>query len=606
MDYLLTIAGILTAGTLCQWMAWRVRLPAIIFLLFAGILAGPVLGILNPEPMMGEFFFPFVSFSVAVILFEGSLALKFREIMGLEAVVRKMVSLGMAVTWVITAFSSRFALGLSWEMSFLFGAITVVTGPTVIGPMLRTIRPTRSVSNILRWEGIIIDPIGASLAVLVYEFIISGGGQNGFSHTLATFGKIIAVGSLTGVCGGYLFGIALRKHWLPEFLHNIAALTLVIVCFTAANRLQHESGLVTVTIMGILLANMKDVDVEEILDFKESISILLISVLFIMLAARLNIQALLDLGWGVVFVFFTIQFLSRPLNVMISTLGSRLSWPERHILAWIAPRGIIAAAVSALFAVQLTNQGFADASALVPLTFSVIIITVVLQSITARPIAQWLKVAEPEPNGFLIIGANPVARAIAGALIQNGIHVLLADTGWEKVARAKIEGLPTYFGNPISEHADRHLDLVGIGNMLALSPMENVNVSAVMHYRMELGVNHVYRIQSRLPEKMMEREKMPTRRLGKILFGKTITYSWMASSLSKGGQIHTTRLTDHFGMTEFADCHGSSASLLFAVDPKGTVHVFCDDSSFHPGNRWSIIYLETKPENSNEKPSRAV
>lgn len=590
-NYLPIIAAIFAVCTLCQWIAWRVKLPAIIFLLLSGILAGPVLGILHPEELLGDFFFPFVSFSVAVILFEGSLALKFREILGLERVVQNMVSFGMVVTWLITTLATHFAIGLSWEISFLFGAITVVTGPTVIAPMLRTIRPTAAVSNILRWEGIIIDPIGASLAVLVYEFIISGGGQAAWSHTFLAFGKIIFIGAAAGSLGGYLFGIVLRNHWLPEFLHNVAALTLVIVSFSGSNMVQPESGLVTVTIMGIWLANMNQVDVEEILDFKESISILLISLLFILLAARLDIGSLVNLGWGVLAVLIAVQFLARPLNVMVSALGSRLTWPERHILAWIAPRGIIAAAISALFAVQLENAGFADAGVLVPLTFCVIIVTVLLQSITARPIAQWLGVAEPEPNGFLIIGANVVARAIASALIKNNINVLLADTGWEKISKAKIEGMPTYFGNPISDHAGRHLDLVGIGRMLALSPFENVNISSAMHYRMELGSNNVFIIQSRPQKKVVEREKIPTQKLGKTLFGNEWTFATMASALSNGGEIRTTRLTEQFGIADFQNKNGASALLLFALDTKGTVHVYTEEKKPVPKEKWAIIYL---------------
>ncbi len=339
------IAILFVVCAFCQWIAWRVKLPAIIFLLSAGILAGPVFGIFNPQALLGDLFFPFISLSVAIILFEGSLTLKFSEILGLQKVVRNMVSIGMLVTWVITALATRFALDLSWQISFLFGAITVVTGPTVIVPMLRTVRPSAAVSNILRWEGIVIDPIGASLAVLVYEFIISGGGQGAFGHTMLTFAQIVAVGAMIGAGGGYLFGLLLRRHWLPEFLHNISTLALVIGTFALSNYLQEESGLVTVTVMGIWLANMKGVDTEDILDFKENLSILLISMLFIMLAARLDPKSFLDLGWPALWVFLAIQFLARPLNVVISTIGSSLKWPERHMLAWIAPRGIIAAAI---------------------------------------------------------------------------------------------------------------------------------------------------------------------------------------------------------------------------------------------------------------------
>ncbi|HSH13286.1 MAG TPA: cation:proton antiporter, partial [Desulfurivibrionaceae bacterium] len=280
-------AAILSASIFCQWLAWRIKLPAIIFLLTAGVLAGPILGVLHPDKLLGELLFPFVSLAVAVILFEGSLTLKFRQILNLQVVVRNMLTFGLMVTWVITAVTTRLVLGLGWELCFLFGAITVVTGPTVIVPMLRTVRPTATVANILRWEGIVIDPIGAALALLVYEFIIAGGTGEALGRTILTFARINGSGLLLGALCGYLFGLVMRLHWLPEFLHNVTSLGLVFAVFALANYFQPESGLMAVTVMGIWLANMKDVAMEDILDFKESLSILLISFLFIILAARL-------------------------------------------------------------------------------------------------------------------------------------------------------------------------------------------------------------------------------------------------------------------------------------------------------------------------------
>ncbi|WP_136806052.1 cation:proton antiporter [Desulfosediminicola flagellatus] len=600
-NLLLVIAGVLITSTMCQWLAWRLKLPGIVFLLIAGIMAGPILGLLAPEKIMGAFFFPFVSLSVAIILFEGSLTLRFQEIRGLGTVVQKMVSIGMLVTWVITALAARYAVGLSWEISLLFGAIATVSGPTVIVPMLRTIRPTSSISNILRWEGIIIDPIGAGFAVLVYEFVISGTGQEALGHTLLTFGKMLLVGGAVGATCGYLFGIVIRNHWLPIFLHNLGALTLVIVSFIASNALQHESGLITVTILGIWLANMKNVEVQEILDFKENISILLISVLFIMLSARLDIQELIGLGWGVVFLFLAIQFLARPLNIMISSLGSKLTWPERHMLAWIAPRGIVAAAISALFAVQLEKAGVADANLLVPLTFFIIIVTVVLQSMTARPIALWLKVAEPDPRGFLIIGANSVARAVARALTDNKITVLLADTEWENVSKAKIDGLPAYFGNPISEHANRHIDLVGIGRVLTICPYENINAAAVMHFRMELGNENVFTMP-KSQTNGLEGQRLSVQRQGSLLFGNELTYSLMASALSKNGEIRTTTLTEKFDFKTFLERHQQRGVVpLFALRPDGKIHVFSDNRQISPKPEWTIIYLLVQGDKVEEK-----
>jgi NhaP-type Na+/H+ or K+/H+ antiporter len=573
---LILIAGCFGICIFCQWLAWRVKLPAIIFLLAAGILAGPVFGLLTPQALMGDLFFPFVSLSVAIILFEGAITLKFRELFGLQAVVRNMLSFGLLITWFISAVAAHFAVGVSWEMAFLFGAITVVTGPTVIAPLLRTVRPVPSVASILRWEGIVIDPIGASLAVLVFEFIVSGGGRQAWGHTGITFASILLVGSGLGAIGGYLFGQVLRNHWLPEFLRNVATLSLVFLVFVGANSLQAEAGLVAVTVLGMWLANMQGVDLEEILAFKESLSVLLISLLFLMLAARLDFGALQELGWGVVIVFLAIQLLARPLNIFFSTLGSQLRWPERYLLAWIAPRGIVAAAISSLFALKLAHLGFSDARFLTPLTFAVIIGTVALQSTTSRAIAKALGVAMPEPRGFLIIGANPVARAIARVLTDNGVRTLIADTSWERISRARSEGLDTYLGNPMSEHADHHMNLVGIGRMLAMSPHENENVAAIMHYRLELGRSNVYFIQSRRQETAAETLQLPLSRRGRLLFGKDITYSLLDSALTNGAEMRATKITEQFDYDAFCRQHGKKAIPLFVIRKKGRVQVMED------------------------------
>jgi NhaP-type Na+/H+ or K+/H+ antiporter len=581
---------VFVVSSLCHWLAWRVKLPAIIFLLLAGLIAGPMLQLVSPDEILGDLLFPFVSLSVAVILFEGSLTLKYRELGGMQKVVRNMVSIGMLTTWGITTLLTRFILDLSWELSLLFGAISVVTGPTVIAPMLRTVRPTQAVSNVLRWEGIVIDPIGASLAVLVYEFIVAGGGQQAFGHTLLTFSLIVLVGFVIGIMGGYGFGLVLRYHLLPEYLHNVTALALVFGTFAVSNLVQAESGLVTVTVMGMWLTNMPNVDIEEILDFKESLSILLISLLFIILASRLNFDDFTALGWPALLILAGIQFLARPLSVMVSAAGSNLTWPERHLLAWIAPRGIVAAAVSALFAMQLEQAGFADASKIVPLTFMVIIGTVLVQSATARPIALWLGVAEPEPRGCLIVGANPVARTIALALQNAGFRVKLADSSWEYTSKARMEGLPTYFGNPISEHSDRHLDMVGLGRMLALSPHEELNMGAAMHYRVDLGVENIFRVQNRRPKGQV-RSKIMDQSRGTLLFGEDVTYASLKEMLDHGAEIHSTKLTENYTYINWKQQHGNFAIALFAIDPRNNLRLFSVDDLFEPAAGWRIFSL---------------
>ena len=596
---LVALSVLLLVGFGCQWIAWRLKLPAILFLLLSGLLAGPLLNWLHPDRLFGDLLFPFISLAVAVILFEGSLTLKFREIRGLERVIRNMITLGVLITWLVTAGATRWLLGFSWEIALLFGAIMVVTGPTVIVPMLRTVRPIESVANILRWEGILIDPIGATLAVLVYEFILSSGMQGGFSNSLAVFGKIVAIGVLLGGTAGYGFGIALRRHWVPHYLHNFAALGLVCGVFALSDLLEAESGLLSVTVMGIWLTNMKGFELDEILDFKESLSILLISMLFILLAARMDLDRFLDLGWPALTLFGVIQLLARPLNVQASALGSKLSMAERHLLAWIAPRGIVAAAISALFAIQLETAGYPEAAQMVPLTFMVIIGTVLLQSATAGPIAKWLKVAEPEPRGFLIVGADPLARAIGRALQENGFRVQLADQNWDHVKEAKLEGLPAYWGNPVSEHADRHLSLIGIGRLLALTPNGERNALAAKHYWMEFGANNIFTIGINPPENGTADAKSAYKHGGQRLFGDTATHEVLAGLLAAGGEVKTTPLTDEFSYADYRQQQDEKRIPLFALDPGGRIHPLTDASEVAPQADWKIIGLSANPRSTD-------
>lgn len=592
----LAIIGLISI--LCQWFAWWVKLPSILFLLLVGIFLGPVFGWLKPDDIFGHLLFPFISLSVAVILFEGSLTLKFDEIKGVQRVVQYMVSIGMLVTWIVVSLVTRVFLGFPWELAFLFGAIMVVTGPTVIVPMLRTVRPNAAISNILRWEGIIIDPIGALLAVLVFEFVISAhSGGFALGHTFWIFGKIVFIGLFLGGLGGYIIGSLLRKHILPEYLHNVASLTAALGVFAFSNAIQEESGLLSVTVMGVWLANMKNVHVDDILDFKESLSVLLISVLFIILAARIEFAQFELLGISAVAVFLVMQFIARPLKVLVSTWNSELKLQEKMLLAWIAPRGIVAAAISALFAIRL-QENFDQASLLVPLTFSVIIGTVVLQSATAGPLARMLKVAEPEPKGFLIIGANQVARVVAKSLEEKGFRALLTDSNWDNIRTARMEGLRTFFGSPVSEHADRNLDLVGIGRLFGLSHHAERNALAALRYRTEFGKNNVYSIQSAYEASSTEKHKIATIHRGDILFGDSVSYSSLAKLVNQGGEIKSTKITDSFSFDDLKALLSKEAVLMFALDRKNNLHIFSHDSHFQPEVGWTIISLVPKSEES--------
>ncbi len=585
---LLAFGGIGVAALGCQWLAWRLKLPAILFLLLSGILAGPVLGWLDPQEMFGPLLMPLVSLAVALILFEGSLTLHLSEWKEIGSVVHRLVTLGALTTWAVITLATHWLLGFDWMLALLFGTLTLVTGPTVIVPMLRVVRPKASIANILRWEGIVIDPIGALLAVVVYSFIIASASGDGLSHSLLTFGGVILCGSLFGIAGGWVLGLVMRRQWLPEYLHNLATLAAVLGVFIASNQVMHESGLLAVTLMGMWMANMKGVDVRHILHFKENLSVLLISGLFILLAARLDLNALIALGPFVLILLLIIQFIARPLNVAVSTVGSKLSWRERALLAWIAPRGIVAAAVSAIFAIRLDEAGHEGALLLVPLTFAVIIGTVVLQSATARPLARLLKVAEPAPSGFLIVGANAPARILGKALQQLGSRVLLTDSSWENIRASRMEGLPTYFGNPASQHAESHLDLVGLGHLLALSPSGELNTLATMRFRHDFG-HRLFALANSQESRRTDKHRASDEHRGHLLGSQPLSYTKLASLLGQGAELYTTQLTDGFGWSDYQALHGERATLLFARDNSGWVHVVTPESDMKPLAGWTLL-----------------
>ena len=435
--------------------------------------------------------------------------------------------------------------------------------------------------------------------MVVYSFIVASNQGNGLNHGLGAFAGVIACGSLLGVAAGWGLGQVLRRQWLPDYLHNLAVLATVLGVFIASNAVMHESGLLAVTLMGMWLANMKGVDVRQILHFKENLSVLLISGLFILLAARLDLNALLALGPAVLLLLAIIQFVARPLNVALSTFGSSLSWRERALLAWISPRGIVAAAVSAIFAIRLDELGYDGAQLLVPLAFAVIIGTVVLQSATARPLAKLLKVAEPAPSGFLIVGANPVARALGKALQELGNRVLLCDSSWENISAARMEKLPTYFGNPTSQDAEAHLDLVGLGHLLTLSPSSELNALACMHFRHDFAANRRFTLPSGAESRRTDKHRSRDEVRGQPLGSSALSFPQFASSLSKGAEVRTTTLTNTFDWSAYQSLHGDRAVVLIARDPNGWIHIATQPFSLQPCADWTLVALIEVEQNTS-------
>lgn len=600
VEPLTMLAGIGLLAAIAQWGAWRVRLPAILFLLIFGILAGPVTGLLDPDALFGDLLFPIISLSVAVILFEGALTLRLSELHDIGRTVRNLVTIGALITWLITSAIVYFVVGFDYDLALLFGAMVVVTGPTVIVPMLRTVRPVKKVADILRWEGIVIDPIGALLAVLAFNFFLAAQKSDAVGDIVGLFLLMVSSGVGIGLAFGFGLALILKKQWLPEYLRSPFTLLMVFVSFALSEAIVHESGLLTVTIFGMVLANQKGVDVHDILDFKESLTILLISGLFIVLAARIEFEGLVAMGWPALVVVAGIIFVARPIAVFVSAIGSDLSFNEKLIIAWIGPRGIVCAAVAAIFALRLEREGAQGAELLVPLAFLVIIGTVVLQSLTSQPLARMLGVRDPAPAGFLIVGGGRVGRMLALTLAPFGFRVVVADSDWDHISQARMEGIETYFGNPISDHAERYLDLSGVGNLISITGRANFDVLAAQHFRREFGPGHLFELPTSAEGRQDDKHRIADRLRGKRLFGESINHNQVLGFLLGGWEPKTTGLTETFDYEQYQDKYADQHLLLFAIDASDRLRLVTDQQDWQPQAGWQVVSL-VKPESQKSR-----
>lgn len=580
------MAGVVVLGALSHWLAWRLKLPSILFLLLIGIVAGPVLGVLEPDKVLGEALFPLVSLSVAVILFEGSMTLRWSDLRGIRPAVWGLSTVGAAITFVLVTVAAHGLLALSWGVSALIGSLLSVTGPTVVVPMLRAIRPVPSVANTLRWEGIVVDPLGAMLAVLVTEFART----RSLDVVWLAIAKLVGAGVLAGVVGALALAFLLRRHLVPWFLRNVVALAFVLASFAGANALASEAGLLAVTIMGMALTNMRQVDVDDIFDFKESLTLLLVAVLFIVLAARLDFADFGRLDWGLPLFLVAVMLVVRPIAVFASTAISRLGVKEKLLISWISPRGIIAASVASLFALDLQARGVPGAEKVVPVIFSVIIATVLLQSATAGRLANALGLANPDPRNVIIVGAGEPNRAFAAKLRSAGYGVLFTDTDWTEIRKARMAGFDAYFGRVVSAHAENHIDYGSTGYLFGMSPQRDQNTLAALHFRPELGADSVFVLQTNEERGRHMRELASSLRVPQ-LFGGEFTYGDWCRLVAEGGEFRLTRMTETFGFREYRESLPGDFIPLLGIDLRGRLRPFVADvrPTLRPG--WQLLSL---------------
>ncbi len=482
------VAVIVGVGMACLWLAPRLKIPSILLLLPAGVIAGPVLGILNPDEQFGDVLFPLVSLGVGILLFEGGLGLRFDKVGGVQSVVGRLVSVGALITWVIAGVTVWQLFELRRATAALIGALLVVSGPTVVQPLLRLAKPRPSVAEVLRWEGIVIDPIGATLGVVTLDALLEGASPGRAATSIAL---TLGAGAIVGGGLGMLLAWALGNHWVPDHLHNPVALATAIGAFAIANTVAPEAGLMATTALGLVLANQRRAPSRHIREFEEELSLLVLGGLFMILGARVDLDEMVEVLPKAVILTLVLILIARPLAVAASTFHSALTLRERAMLAFVAPRGIVAAAVSAVFALEIEHKG-QEPGPIVSITFSVIVLTVVFYGFAAVPAARFLKVARPPQRAVAIVGAEPWHLRLAEQLQDGGVPIMLFTDQVRERERAQERALLVFWGELQNEDVEEAAEALGIRTVLVLTDRTELATAVVSSLGPLVGRANVY------------------------------------------------------------------------------------------------------------------
>ncbi|KCZ91668.1 cation:proton antiporter [Hyphomonas johnsonii] len=592
-------------GIGAQWLAWRLQAPAIVLMALAGLAVGPLWAVIFGSPLLdpedvfngggNELLRPIVSLAVAVILFEGGLVLKFENLRDAGAAVRRMVFIGGPLAWIFGTLAARYAAGLDWSSSIVFAGVMVVTGPTVIMPLLRQSKLGGKAGQFLKWEGIVNDPIGALFAVASFEIIsVAATGES-----ILGKGALIVFSAGLGVALGIAFGWgmvrAFRAGWTPEYLKAPIIFASIILCYALAEQIEKEIGLVAVTAYGMTLANSRLAGLAELRKFKEDIAVLLVSGVFVILTASLRPDVIADaLTWRTLAFLLAMLFIVRPLSVWISTAGT-LKLNEALLLGWIAPRGIVAVAVSSLFATLLEDLGrrgdskfyFSGAEQITPLAFAMVFVTVVVHGFTIGPLARRLGLARKDKPGVLLVGVNPWSIDLAKTLKDIGIEPVLADNNWRRLRPAREAGLNTFFGEVLSEDAEVRLDHSAFDQVVGLSANEPYNALVSGHFAPELGRHKVHQLSAQDTEEEDPRAiGMGTR--GRTLIRRGRGYDSLIRDHYRGWTFGKTKLTDTYTLANFLEDR-PKADLIAELRTDGSIHFLGPNREARGGDGVTLI-----------------
>ncbi|MEO0575213.1 MAG: sodium:proton antiporter [Pseudomonadota bacterium] len=601
-DYIsIGIVFVVGLGIAAQWLAWKMRLPAIVLLAAAGIMAGPVFGLVDPSEQLGELLRPLINLCVAIILFEGGLSLNLAELKHAASGVRRLVYLGAPLSWLLASSCAYFIAGLDTATSLVFGAIMVVTGPTVIMPLLRQAALNRRTASYLKWEGIVNDPIGALLAVVMFQFFVFTGQGSGFVHVAESLALAIGSGLLFGGLGGWLTGQAFRAGLVPEYLKSPVMLGLVLVVFVTANYMQHEAGLLAVTIMGIVIANMNLPGFGDMRRFKEYITIMLVSIVFVLLTSDLDVSSLTSIGWRGAALIGALLFIARPVAIMLATINAGMEFRERILLAWIAPRGIVAAATAGVMGPRLVDEGY-GAEVLLPLVFAVIFTTVLLHGFSLNWLAARLGLASRHRDSVVIVGASPWSTELARTLRELDVNVLISDASWHALRDARLAGVPVFYGEILSEFAEETVEIAHVRTVLAATSNDAYNALVCMSIAPEVGQSRVFQLAMGRADD--DDPKAVARGMrGNIAFDKDAVFEKLWRNHVRGWLFAKTRLTEGYSYSDFLGDQ-STDSIAILVVSDGNVQFVSAQASVEPKAGDTIVYFAPpKPQVSRETSS---
>lgn len=536
------------AGVGAQWLAWKFRMPAIVLMLVVGLILGPVTGFFLPERDIGTLVQPMISLAVAVILFEGGLTLNFRKLADARSAVRRLVYVGAPLGWALSALALNLIAGLKWEASIVFGGIMIVTGPTVIAPLLRQARLRSRPAQVLQWEAIVNDALGALAAVFALLVVLVRNQNLGEGEALRTLLIGIAFALALGIAAGFAVVAAFRRNLVPEYMKVPLLFVMVIATFAGANAVLHESGLLTVTAMGLVIANANLPSYAEIYRFKESATILLVSGVFILLAAGFKFHTLDLLDWRAAAFVVAVVLVVRPATVLLSLLGTDLPWREKLLIAFTGPRGVVLMAVSGIFAERLAAAGIEDGARLVPLAFVLVATTVVLHGFTLAPLARWLGLTSGDKAGLIVVGGSLFATGLAKALEKAEVQVLVTDPNHSRLQTARAAGVSSFYGDILSEAAEDSLEFIGYNAVLAASDNDAYNTLVATDLAPEFGREAIWQLARHKEDR--PRHSLPNQLGGQPIQGNR-TLAQYLDLLAQGWSFRTTRLTAEYSLDKW-------------------------------------------------------